>query len=261
MPSLRRRIATSDDAVSRSARSAVRAFRRFTLPAPVLIVRPALWIYLALRTAIHVVRRLFIAEPLFKAYCTEYGPGLRTGIFVHWVQGRGDIRIGRNVKLEGKSSFSFASHFSDRPLLRIGDDTYVGHNCTFAIGKSITIGRHCLLANEVSLFDSGGHPTDPVARRTGAPPPPDKVRPIVIGDDVWIGQRSIIFPGVTIGDGSIVSAAAVVRTDVPPNAIVAGNPAKVVAMLTRPGGAAGVDNPIPEPDEVIKRTRGEGAPS
>ncbi len=220
--------------MSRAARAAVRGFRNFTLPAPRVIVRPMLYVFIAGRTAWHTAKRLLVCEPLFKAYCTRYGARLRTGVFVHWIQGQGDIIIGSDVLVDGKSSFSFASHFSDRPTLRIGDRTYIGHNCTFVIGKSIEIGSGCLLASDISLFDSGGHSSDPAARRAGLPPEPEKVRPIVIGNDVWIAQRSIIFPGVTIGEGSVVSAASVVRNDVPPYTIVAGNPARQVATVRRP---------------------------
>ena len=234
MTSLRRRIVTSDDPFSRTARTVVRGLRGFTLPAPRVIVKPALFLFLALRTTWHTAKRLLICEPLFKAYCTRYGRRLRTGVFVHWVQGNGDIFIGDDVHVDGKSSFAFASHFADRPTLTIGDNTYVGHNCTFVVGRSITIGRDCLLASDISLFDSSGHSTDPVARRAGKPPEPEKVRPIVVGDGVWIAQRSIIFPGVTIGEGSVVSAASVVRNDVAPYTIVAGNPARQVATLARP---------------------------
>jgi maltose O-acetyltransferase len=52
--------------------------------------------------------------------------------------------------------------------------------------------------------------------------------PVTIGDDVWIGARAILLPGITINSGSIVGAGAVVTKDVPPGSIVAGNPARVV---------------------------------
>ena len=93
------------------------------------------------------------------------------------------------------------------------------------IGKEIRIGRYCLIAANVFMFDSGGHATDPESRRQGLPPADDQVRPITLEDNVWIGRNAIIFPGVTIGEGSVVFAGAVVMTDVPPYTIVAGNPA------------------------------------
>ena len=82
------------------------------------------------------------------------------------------------------------------------------------------------------MFDSPGHPSDPQARLDNAPAPDAEVKPIVIADNVWIGGRAVIFPGVTIGEGSIVSACAVVTADVPPYSIVAGNPARRIGALT-----------------------------
>ena len=60
-----------------------------------------------------------------------------------------------------------------------------------------------------------------------------KIKPVIIGDDVWIGGRVIILPGVTIGNGAIVGAGAVVTRDVPEYAIVGGVPAKVIKMRTQ----------------------------
>ena len=80
-------------------------------------------------TLSHTFRRVAIAEPLFKAYCKQYGRRLRTGIYLHWIQGDGDIVIGDDVYLDGKCSISFAARFADRPLLQIGDHTSIGHNC------------------------------------------------------------------------------------------------------------------------------------
>jgi acetyltransferase-like isoleucine patch superfamily enzyme len=53
---------------------------------------------------------------------------------------------------------------------------------------------------------------------------------VIIGNDVWIGANAVILKGVTIGDGAVVGAGAVVTSDVPPGAVVAGNPAKVIKM-------------------------------
>ncbi len=61
-------------------------------------------------------------------------------------------------------------------------------------------------------------------------------RAATIGDDVWIGKNCLVFPGVRIGNGAIVSAGSVVRKHVPPYAVVAGNPAQVVFRLPRPEG-------------------------
>ena len=146
---------------------------------------------------------------------TSCGRGVRTDVYIHWIQGRGNLIVGDDVLMDGKCSITFASRYSANPTLTIGDHSGIGHGCRFTIGKRITIGRHCRIAADVWMFDSSGHPLDAAARQAGDSPRPDDVRPITIGDNVWIGGRAIIHPGVTIGDHSIVSAGAVVMSDVP----------------------------------------------
>jgi acetyltransferase-like isoleucine patch superfamily enzyme len=192
------------------------------------------------------VKRVLVCEPLFKAYCTSYGRRLRTGSHVHWIQGRGSLVIGDDCWIDGKSTFTFAHRYADRPTLRIGNHSAIGHNCTFVVGKGITIGDHCLISGQVMVFDSSGHHTEAACRRVGQPPPTDEVREVTIGDDVWIGVRCIIFPGVRIGARSIVSAGSVVRTHVPPDAVVAGNPARVVLRLGDARGRGDAARPVEE---------------
>ena len=241
MGNIRRLLARSDHRVARGIRQFYRGVQRFTLPAPRILVRPALAVVVAARSVYYFAIRVLVCEPLFKAYCRSYGRGVRTGVFLHWVQGRGEILLGDDVLIDGKCSFTFASRFSDHPTLAIGDGTGIGHNCVFTVGKRIAIGRHCRIASGVWLFDSSGHPSDPAARQAGLPPSGDEVRPITVGDNVWIGARSIVFPGVTIGEGSVVSAGSVVTGDVPPNSVVAGNPARRIATL--PPAADGIAVP------------------
>jgi maltose O-acetyltransferase len=75
-------------------------------------------------------------------------------------------------------------------------------------------------------------PLDAERRRAGEPSPPESVRPVVIGNDVWIGTGAVILKGVTVGDRSVIAARAVVTRDVRPDAVVAGNPARVVKYLS-----------------------------
>ncbi|MGO8932477.1 MAG: acyltransferase [Terracidiphilus sp.] len=237
MSRLRRLLAKSDHPSARFVRWVYRGSRSFSIPAPKVIFKPLLWCCLVGRFLWHTFRRVAIAEPLFKTYCKQYGRRLRTGIYLHWIQGDGDIVIGDDVYLDGKCSISFAARFADRPLLQIGDHTLIGHNCSLTIGKEIRIGRYCRVAVNVTMFDSSGHATDPEPRRQGLPPADDQVRPITLEDNVWIGLNAIIFPGVTIGEGSIVCAGAVVMTDVPPYTVVAGSPArKILPGIRCPSG-------------------------
>jgi len=231
-------LAVSPHPVARGLRRLYHARHTFTIPTPRLLVKPALWLYVALREIGFIAKRVLICEPLFKAYCTSYGKRLRTGTYVHWVQGRGRILIGNDCWIDGKSTFTFGHRYIAQPTLRIGNHTGIGHGCTLIVGKGIQIGNHCLISGQTVLFDSSGHATDALERRAGKPPPADEVREIVIGDDVWIGVHCIIFPGVHIGEGSIVSAGSVVRTHVPAHCVVAGNPARIVLRLPPPAAPA-----------------------
>ena len=67
---------------------------------------------------------------------------------------------------------------------------------------------------------------------------PEFTRPVVIGDDVWVGGGAIICPGVTIGEGCTIAAGAVVTSDVEPFTLVGGNPARLIRRLERSNGGA-----------------------
>lgn len=229
--SFRSYIVLSDHRPARLARRVYRAFTRFSLPAPRVITRPVLQLFLLARSIYGFLARVLFCEPLFKAYCARYGRNVRTGAHLHFVLGKGNIVVGDDVLLDGKSNFCFAARYSENPTLTIGDHCYIGHGCGFTVGKSITIGSHCYIAGDVRMFDTSGHPTDPAARRAGLPAPADKVRPIVIADNVWIGGNATVCPGVTIGEGSVIATYAVVTRDVPPYTLAAGNPARAVRSL------------------------------
>ena len=236
--SFRRYIATSKRPIPTLVRRLYRAIHTFSLPAPRMIVKPMLWIFLTLRFVCFYLKRVLIAEPLFKAYCKQYGRNLHTDIYIHWIMGKGDIILGDNVLIDGKCSIIFARSFVDRPVLQFGNNSGCGHGCTFTVGKRIVIGRNCIIAPGCWILDSSGHPLDISDRSDLKPPSPDDVQEVVIEDKVWIGKGSVIFPGVRIGEGSIISAGSYVRRRVPPYSLVAGNPAKVICKLPTPSTAS-----------------------
>jgi acetyltransferase-like isoleucine patch superfamily enzyme len=235
---LRHYLATSAHPAAQAARTAVRFVRNFGVPAPSFVVVPILQGLLAARAMYYFGVRVFVCEPLFKGYCKEYGKNFHTGTFLHWVQGRGDIILGDNVLLDGKISFNFGARHTASPTLKIGNDTRLGHDSMITIAKAVTIGNHCLLSSGIMIFDSPGHPNDPERRKAGQPPAAEDIKPVTIEDNVWVGRNAVIFPGVTIGEGSIVSTGAIVMSDVPPYSIVAGNPARKIGGLPRPDDAA-----------------------
>ena len=126
--------------------------------------------------------------------------------------------MGVNVNVQRGASFGSGA------MIEIGDNSLIGTNCqmpnNLKIGNDVMIGPDVLFIGYNHNFDSLEIPM----RLQGF----IGDIPISIGDDVWIGARSIILPGVTIGKGSIIGAGSVVTKDVRPYSICAGNPARVI---------------------------------
>jgi acetyltransferase-like isoleucine patch superfamily enzyme len=97
---------------------------------------------------------------------------------------------------------------------------YINHNTSIACFSDIKIGYNVAIADNVIIRDSDNHTI--VSGKH-----PDTM-PVKIGDNVWIGMNCIILKGVAIGDGAIVAAGSVVSRDIPPRALAAGAPAKVI---------------------------------
>ena len=124
--------------------------------------------------------------------------------------------VGKNVNIERGAEFG--------PDLEIGDNSGVGIDCE--VYGPVTIGDNVMMGPEVVIYTSG-HKHDridiPMMEQGSSDP-----QPVIIGNDVWIGRRAIIMPGVTIGDGAIVGAGAVVTKNVKPYTVAGGVPAKVI---------------------------------
>lgn len=107
----------------------------------------------------------------------------------------------------------------------IEPSAYIGHRCLFYGHGGIHVGRDVLLANDVQLV-CGNHT---FARRDlPIRAQPTEERPIVIGEDVWLGASAIVLGGVTVGKGSVIAAGAVVTRSLPPYSIARGVPAEIV---------------------------------
>ncbi|ELI1804019.1 acyltransferase, partial [Vibrio parahaemolyticus] len=131
--------------------------------------------------------------------------------------------------------FSFGCKVYPAEFIDIGEGTFLGRGVvvsTSASGNSkIQIGKNVLLAQDV-LIIGGNHeykdPSIPIKNQGEG-----KQGNIMIGDDVWIGARSIILTGVSIGKGAVIGAGSVVTKDVPCFAVAAGNPAKIIKYRGR----------------------------
>ena len=114
--------------------------------------------------------------------------------------------------------------------ITIGDDSgFSGTTICSAI--SVEIGDRCLIGADVLIADTDFHQVEVLNRRYLPLPIPKISDGILIGDDVFIGARSIILKGVTIGNGSVIGAGSVVTSDIPPGVVAAGNPAKVLREI------------------------------
>jgi acetyltransferase-like isoleucine patch superfamily enzyme len=176
------------------------------------------------------VKKVWIVEPTMRALCTSVGKRFRIER-IPYMRNKGRIIIGDNVYISGKIGLAFNTALGFDPELRIGNHTFIGHQCSFSLAKGITIGDHCLIAGGTNFFDNDGHPTDAAKRRAGEQVNTDDVHPIIIGNDVWIGIGCRILKGVHIGDRAIIGAASVVTRNVAPDTIVAGNPARIIGRV------------------------------
>ncbi len=114
--------------------------------------------------------------------------------------------------------------------LRIGNRSQLGHN--LRLGQYVTIGDDVVMGPDIVIM-ANAHAFDSLdipVNQQGALP----VRPVVIGNDVWIGTRAIILPGVRIGNQAVIGAGSVVTKDVPERAIVGGNPARIIRYRGTP---------------------------
>jgi len=103
--------------------------------------------------------------------------------------------------------------------IHVDDHFYANFDCVILDCAPVVIGHHCLHASGVHIYSRS--PADPQQRLAGY----EYAKPVRIGNNVWIGGRSIINPGVTIGDHVVVGSGSVVTKDIPDYAVVAGNPA------------------------------------
>jgi virginiamycin A acetyltransferase len=155
--------------------------------------------------------------------------------------------------LNGYNRLCFLKNVLKNPNIEVGDFTYyddfenvenfeknVRYHFDFT-GDKLKIGKFCMIASDVTFIMNGAnHLTEGVSSYPFAVFGGDwahamddgKTYPnrgdIVVGNDVWLGYKSVIMSGVHIGDGAIIGAYSVVTKDVPPYSIVGGNPAKVI---------------------------------
>lgn len=126
------------------------------------------------------------------------------------------LECGRNFVMRNGCTLSL----NKNAKVKIGDNVSINMGTRVESFNNIKIGDNCLISEDVIIRDSSNHKitSNDTKEKEG----------IVICDNCWIGLRSIILPGVKIGEGSVVAAGAVVTKDVPPHSLVGGVPARVI---------------------------------
>ncbi|MCC6173977.1 MAG: acyltransferase [Chloroflexi bacterium] len=163
------------------------------------------------------------------------GPALRARYYL-----RGADRLGRRVTLRGRPHVVNQGRmtFGERVrlvstvatlelvtlpggYLEIGNNVFINYGASLVAARHVRIGDDCLIGTHVMLMDCDFHRVEDKAWDTTG-------YPIVLEDRVWLGNRSIVLKGVTIGHDSVIGAGSVVTRDVPPRVVVAGAPARIV---------------------------------
>lgn len=143
-----------------------------------------------------------------------------------WIRDREINRLqfgskGTNVRI------SVNNEFHNTQKIVLGDNIYIGTNCVFHAIGGIEIGSGSILANYIEII-TFNHNYDGIDLQSL---PYDKKyikEQVIIEENVWVGSHSLILPGITIGEGAVIGMGSVVTKDVPPFAVVGGNPAKII---------------------------------
>ena len=173
------------------------------------------------REALHL--RLGIAELLLSLMPYSTLNDLRSHIY----RLAGFRGIGRRVYIAGKLDLRGDGDIYSR--LYIGEHTTINTPCQIELNAEVRVGKRVGIGHNTVIITSNhelGSSTKRMSRIT--------TEPVTIGDGAWVGARVTILPGVTIGPGAMVVVGSVLARDVPANAKVAGNPAKVIGWLDGP---------------------------
>lgn len=142
--------------------------------------------------------------------------------------------LGQLLGKVGKGVWIESPFFCDYGVnIEIGENTFVNTNCMFLDDNKIRIGKNGLIAPYVQIY-TASHPlkaADRIYQEGESTRYHTFTKPVIIGDNVWIGGNSVIFPGVTIGNNVTIGAGSVVTKDLPDDVLAFGNPCRVVKSL------------------------------
>ena len=160
--------------------------------------------------------KLLLGKLVLRLLPPYVGSRLRVRI-LRWV----GFDIGHGTVMSGTPIISGVGPIYNR--LRVGNDCYFNVDSFFDLSAPITIGDYVRLGHQVMLMTNTHKMGESICRAGDL-----ECFPVTIGRGAWLGARCTILPGVTVGEGAVVAAGAVVTKDVPPNCIVGGVPAKLI---------------------------------
>jgi acetyltransferase-like isoleucine patch superfamily enzyme len=147
-----------------------------------------------------------------------------------------DVCIGHSARLEAITAHGSGLYAGE---IHIGDGTFIEPYVQIQAAARLSIGKNVLMASRVMITDHDHQYADPDVPIIAQPLVVAAVR---VEDFVWLGQNVVVLKGVTIGHHAVVGANSVVTKDVPPFAIVAGAPARILKMRNRPGPASDAES-------------------
>ena len=138
----------------------------------------------------------------------------------------GSMRVGERTKLVSTVA-TLELVAGEGGVLDIGERGFINFGCSIVAMSRVTIGARVLIGPHCMIMDTAFHNIEPDRRLDPVEP-----EPITIGENVWLGARVIVLPGVTIGDDSVIGIGSVVTQDIPPGSVAVGVPARVVRTVT-----------------------------
>jgi acetyltransferase-like isoleucine patch superfamily enzyme len=145
---------------------------------------------------------------------------------VHIEKRHGRITTGGACVIRPGCRMGVVGRGTEPAHLHIGVGSEIGDRTIINVVERIEIGKRCSISWDCDISDSDFHQ---IVMGDGSRPP--VTEPVIIEDDVWVGSHVLIFKGVRIGHNSVIAAGSVVRRDVPPNSLMAGNPARRIAEI------------------------------
>jgi acetyltransferase-like isoleucine patch superfamily enzyme len=138
------------------------------------------------------------------------------------IHGGGRFVIGNNISLRATSRLPIEIYCAPGATVTLKDNCFLNQGAHIACMQEVTIGEHCLVADQALIMDTDFHAIgdQPIASAA-----------VIIQRGAWVGARAIILKGVTIGAGAIIGAGAVVARSIPARAVAVGNPTRVIRSV------------------------------